>query len=61
MKNEITILAGSLGLTAAAAYLLSRANPAFTADSLIGFGVVVALLALAAIEYRISWKSLIGR
>ena len=61
MKNEITLLAVLLGLIVSAAYLLSRANPAFTADSLIGFGVVAALLALAALEYRISWKSLIGR
>jgi hypothetical protein len=61
MKNEITTLAVSLGLTGAAAYLLSRVNPAVTADSLIGFGVVAALLAMAALEYRISWKSLIGR
>ena len=61
MKNEITLLAVLLGLIGSAAYLLSRANPAVTADSLIGFGVVAALLALAALEYRISWKSLIGR
>jgi hypothetical protein len=61
MKYEITFLAVLLGLIGSAAYLLSRANPAVTADSLIGFGVVAALLALAALEYRISWKSLIGR
>jgi hypothetical protein len=62
MKNEITILAVSLGLTGTAAYLLSRANPAaVTADSLIGFGVVLALIAMAALEYRLTWKKLIGR
>ena len=61
MKNEITLLAVLLGLIGSAAYLLSRANPAVTADSLIGFGVVAALLALAALEDRLSWKSLIGR
>lgn len=61
MKNEITILAVSLGLTGTAAYLLSRAHPAFTADSLIGFGAVAAILATAALEYRFKWKNLIGR
>ena len=61
MKNEITHLAISLGLIGAAAYLLSRVHPAVTAESLIGYGVVLALLAMAALEYRLSWKSLIGR
>ncbi|MDB6094666.1 MAG: hypothetical protein JWM32_2228 [Verrucomicrobia bacterium] len=61
MKNEITLLAVSLGLTGSAAYLLSRANPALTADSLIGFGVVAAVIALVAMEYRITWRKLIGR
>ncbi|MCX6945403.1 MAG: hypothetical protein WCL24_03635 [Verrucomicrobiota bacterium] len=61
MKNEITLLTVALGLAVAVAYLLSRVNPAVTADSLIGFGAVGVLLAMAALEYRISWKSLIGR
>lgn len=61
MKNEITILAVILSLTGIAVYLLSRALPAISADSLIGFGVVAMLLAMAALEYRISWKSLFGR
>ena len=61
MKNEITTLAVTLSSTGTAAYLLSRAHPAVNADSLIGFGVVAMLLAMAALEYRISWKSLFGR
>lgn len=61
MKNEITTLAVTLGLTGTAAYLLSRAHPAITADSLVGFAVVAMLLAVVALEYRISWKSLTGR
>ena len=61
MKNEIISLAISLGLIGAAAYLLSRVHPAITADSLIGYGVVAGLLAMAAMEYRISWKSLLRR
>jgi hypothetical protein len=61
MKNEITSLAVSLGLIGSAAYLLSRVHPTVTAESLIGYGVILGLLALAALEYRINWKSLIGR
>ena len=61
MKHHITTLAVILGLTGTAAYLLSRADPAINADSLIGYGVVLMLLAMAAAEYRISWKKLIGR
>ena len=61
MKNEITILAVTLTLAGFAVYLLSRVHPALSADSLIGFGVVAMLLAMAALEYRISWKSLFGR
>ena len=61
MKNELTTLAVTLGLTGAAAYLLSRAHPAINADSLVGFGVILMLLAMAAVEYRITWKKLFGR
>ena len=61
MKNELTTLAVTLGLTGTAVYLLSRAHPAFNADSLVGYGVVLMLLAMAAAEYRINWKRLIRR
>jgi hypothetical protein len=61
MKNELTTLAVTLGLTGAAVFLLSRAHPAINADSLVGFGVVLMLLAMAAAEYRLSWKKLFGR
>jgi hypothetical protein len=61
MKNEITTLAVTLSLTGAAVYLLSRANPAINADSVVGFGVILMLLAMAAVEYRITWKKLFGR
>ncbi|MBS0662547.1 MAG: hypothetical protein JSR48_04740, partial [Verrucomicrobia bacterium] len=54
-------LATSLGLSAAAAYLLSHADTAMSADTLIGSAAVFALLAMAALEYRIRWKDLIGR
>lgn len=61
MKNELTALAITLSLTGAVTYLLSRGYPASNADSLIGYGVVLMLLAIAAAEYRITWKKLIGR
>ncbi len=61
MKLEIITLATSLGLTGTAAYLLSHADTAMSADSLIGCAAVFALLAVAALEYRIRWKDLIGR
>jgi hypothetical protein len=61
MKNEITTLAVTFSLTGAAAYFLSRAHPAINADSLVGFGVILMLLAMAAAEYRIGWKSLTRR
>jgi hypothetical protein len=61
MKNEISTLSITLGITAIAVYLLSRSHPTISADALAGFGVVLMLLAMAALEYRISWKSLTGR
>jgi hypothetical protein len=61
MKNEITTLAVTLSLTGAAVYLLSRATLPINADSLVGYGVVLMLIALAAAEYRLSWKKLFGK
>ena len=61
MKKNIITLAVTLSLTAGAAYLLSRAHPAISADSLVGYGVIAMLMALGAIEYRVSLKSVTGR
>jgi hypothetical protein len=61
MKNEVTTLAVTLSLMATAIYLLSRVHSAISADSVVGFGAVAVLLAVAAVEYRISWKKLTGR
>jgi hypothetical protein len=61
MKLEFTTLAVSLGLIGTAAFVISRVHPVLTAESLVGFGVVAALLATAALDYRLNWKSLIGR
>jgi hypothetical protein len=61
MKNDIIILAVLLGTTvAAAAFLLSSHSPV-SVESLVGYGSVLALLAVAAMEYRINRKWLGGR
>ena len=61
MKNEITTLAVTLGLAGTALTLLAHAHPSIDADSVVGFGVILMLLAMAAVEYRINWKKRIGR
>lgn len=47
------------GLVAAAAVLLFLGLA--HVDSLVGFAAVVAIVSIAAIEYRPDWKHLIGR
>ena len=59
MKTNI-ITAVSLSLIAIAAIVLSFRS-SVDADSVIGYGSVLALLGMAALEYRISWKRLFGR
>jgi hypothetical protein len=60
MKNNKQLLAVTLGVIALAALLLSFRAPV-TADSLVGFLSVTAILGIAALEYRISWKRVFGR
>jgi hypothetical protein len=60
MKNTI-ILAVSLGVTIAAAALLLSFRSLFTAESLIGYLSVFALIGMATLEYRINWRRLFGR
>lgn len=57
MKNTIITLAVLLGVTAAAALLLSSRTQV-TVDSAIGYACVFALAGVAALEYRINWKRL---
>lgn len=54
------LLAVPISLIAVAALLLS-VRSSVTAESLIGFASVLALLSVAALEYRISWRRLFGR
>ena len=60
MKNIIITLAAILGVTAAAAFLLSFRSPV-NVDSLIGYASVFALVGVAGLDYRINWKRLFSR
>lgn len=59
MKNKI-ILAVIPGVIVSAALLLSFRSPV-TADAIVGYLSVLALLGVAALEYRLNWKRLFGR
>lgn len=59
MKKNI-ILAVPFSLLAVAALVLSIGS-SVSAETLIGYASVFALLGVAALEYRITWKRLFGR
>lgn len=59
MKKNI-LVAVPVSVIAVAALVLSYRS-SVNAESLIGFASVFALLCVAALEYRISWKRLFGR
>jgi hypothetical protein len=59
MKKNILIAVPVSVLVIAALVLSVRSS--VNAESLIGYGSVFALLSMAALEYRISWKRLFGR
>ena len=58
--NKNIIIAVPLSLTVVAALALSY-RFSVTAESTIGYVSVLALLAVVALEYRITWKRLFGR
>lgn len=60
MKTNNIILAVTLGIVAVAALVLSFRS-SVDAASLIGFGSVLALVGMAALDYRINWKRLFSR
>jgi hypothetical protein len=60
MKTNVIVLAVTLGSVAIAALVLSFRS-SVDVDSVIGYGSVLALVGMAALEYRISWKRLFGR
>lgn len=59
MKTNLFRIAVLLGLSAVAAALLAVVS--ISVDFLVGYGAVVALLAGAAVEYRLSRRTLFGR
>ena len=60
MKTNLITIAVTLSLVAVAALVLSLRS-SVSADSLIGYLSVFALIGMAALEYRINWKRLLGR
>ena len=60
MKTNMNVIAASLGIVAVAALVLSFRS-SVSAESVIGYGSVLALVVMAALEYRINWKRLLGR
>lgn len=58
--NKNILVAVPVSLIAVAAIVLSFRSPV-SAESVIGFGSVGVVLAVAALEYRITWKRLFGR
>ena len=61
MKNYKVLIAVSLGVIAAFAALSLSVRSPGGVDQLFGYGSVLALLGVAALEYRVSWKRVIGR
>lgn len=59
MKNKV-ILAVIPGVIVSAALLLSFRSPV-TADAIVGYVSVLTLIGVAALEYRLNWKRLLGR
>lgn len=60
MNKNILLVAVPVSVIAVSALVLSFRS-SVNAESLIGYVSVFALLSMAALEYRISWKRLFGR
>ena len=60
MKNNKFILAVIPSVVASAALLLSLRSHV-DADTIVGFGSVIALAGVVALEYRVSSKRVFGR
>lgn len=58
--NKKILVAVPVSLIAVAAVVLSIRS-SVSAESLVGYASVGAVLCVAALEYRISWKRLFGR
>ena len=60
MNKTILLLAVTPGVIVLAALVLSIRSQV-NADSLVGFGCVLVLAAMAAMEYRINWRRIFSR
>ena len=62
MKTNTMIIAGALGLIAAAAIalVLSFRSPVGL-DTVIGYLSVLAMVGVSALDYRINWKRILSR
>lgn len=58
--NKNLLVAVPVGIIAVTALVLSFRS-SITTESVVGFASVFALLAVAALEYRITWKGLFSR
>jgi uncharacterized membrane protein len=59
MKKNL-ILAVPASVIAVAALVLSFRAPV-NAEALIGYATILAIVGVAALEYRLSWKRIFGR
>ncbi|MBL9200683.1 MAG: hypothetical protein JNL39_09265 [Opitutaceae bacterium] len=57
--NKNIILAVPFGLLAAALVLFFAGS--LPVEAIVGFAAVLVVLRIAALEYRITWRSLFGR
>ena len=62
MKTNTMIIAGALGLIAAAAIALVLSFRAPVGlDTVIGYLAVLSMVGVSALDYRINWKRILGR
>jgi hypothetical protein len=60
MKTKTVTFATIAAVIVAAAVAIANVRTPIGVDSVVGFGAVVALLALAAMEYRFDLRGLLG-
>ena len=61
MKTVLLPYALITGILALVVGLLAVVRSSLQVDSLVGYGVILMLVATAVVEYRINWKRIFGR
>jgi hypothetical protein len=61
MKTVLLPYALITGILAVVVGLLAVVRSSLQVDSLVGYGVILMLVATAAVDYRINWKRIFGR